>query len=64
MMSLCCKDMAYHLNKNCLEHKDIYDCPDVIIFRSPDRNVYGLPIHDGGSSYIKIIYCPWCGNKL
>ena len=25
---------------------------------------YGLIIHDGGSSYIDIKYCPWCGSKL
>jgi hypothetical protein len=25
---------------------------------------YGLIIHDGGSSYIKISFCPFCGNKF
>jgi hypothetical protein len=25
---------------------------------------YGLYVHDGGSSVIEILYCPWCGKKL
>ena len=25
---------------------------------------YGIPVLDGGSSTIKIIFCPWCGQKL
>jgi hypothetical protein len=25
---------------------------------------YGIPVLDGGSSTIKIEFCPWCGQKL
>jgi hypothetical protein len=25
---------------------------------------YGIRVLDGGSSYIAIYYCPWCGKKL
>ena len=25
---------------------------------------YGLLIHDGGSSFILISFCPWCGTEL
>jgi hypothetical protein len=25
---------------------------------------YGIPVLDGGSSMIKIMFCPWCGQKL
>jgi hypothetical protein len=25
---------------------------------------YGIPVLDGGSSTIKIMFCPWCGQKL
>ncbi|HTF81366.1 MAG TPA: hypothetical protein VL947_06570 [Cytophagales bacterium] len=28
------------------------------------QKLYGLPIHDGGTSYISIQYCPWCGKLL
>ena len=27
-------------------------------------NEYGLIIHDGGESVVKIYYCPWCGSEL
>lgn len=25
---------------------------------------YGVPIQDGGSSYLVIEFCPWCGKRL
>lgn len=25
---------------------------------------YGIPVRDGGSSMIRIRYCPWCGKPL
>ena len=25
---------------------------------------YGIPVLDGGSSYITLDFCPWCGTKL
>ena len=25
---------------------------------------YGLIIHDGGRSSVRITHCPWCGTKL
>jgi hypothetical protein len=26
--------------------------------------LYGLIVHDGGSSTIQIYFCPWCGERL
>ena len=26
--------------------------------------MYGLIIHDGGTSAVTIQFCPWCGSKL
>ena len=50
--------MAYHLafpgDKN-----DV----DQIIDRFNSKE-FGIPIHDGGSSHIKISFCPWCGTEL
>jgi hypothetical protein len=40
-----------------------YDDVDVIINKW-DEGLYGIPIHDGGTSMILINYCPWCGTKL
>jgi hypothetical protein len=31
---------------------------------SPKFREYGLEIMDGGSSYLVLNYCPWCGAKL
>lgn len=36
---------------------------DIVIYIARDRT-YGIPIHDGGSSYIRIHFCPWCGEKF
>jgi len=60
--SYCCLEMVYHLieEKSNLVIEEInYDS----IITEKDKD-FGIPIHDGGSSYIKIKYCPWCGKKL
>jgi len=46
------------------QHMNSLQCPDNIIFYSAKFNEYGINIHDGGSSFIEISYCPWCGTKL
>jgi len=60
---LCCETMRTQLFHRCAKHPDPYDCPDALIVFYPSGNV-GIPIRDGGSSYSKIEYCPWCGTKL
>jgi hypothetical protein len=64
MKEHCCEDMTYHANFKCEIHLNIFDCPDKLIAYDEQDNEYGLVIHDGGSSTIKIKYCPWCGSKL
>jgi predicted RNA-binding Zn-ribbon protein involved in translation (DUF1610 family) len=54
--------MDYDLNQTCRVHDSRYACPDALI--GLVRGVYGLIIHDGGSSVIEINYCPWCGASL
>lgn len=61
---ICCNTMKYHLEYKCDIHKNDFDCPDKIIFKSKKEKNFGIIIHDGGSSYIEIIFCPFCGNKL
>lgn len=59
----CCLDMAYHLiedKKTKRKTKINYDS----IMLTTKRKEFGIPIHDGGTSFIKINYCPWCGHKL
>jgi hypothetical protein len=40
------------------------DDVDTIIKYVAVFDEYGIPIHDGGSSFIRINYCPWCGTRL
>ncbi|MDX6741710.1 hypothetical protein R9X44_18110 [Actinocorallia sp. A-T 12471] len=56
--------MRYHLTPRCDQHDDPFDCPDQLIWHSAKRRRWGLIIHDGGASMIKIKFCPWCGAKL
>ena len=58
----CCDRLEAHLRWSCDTHDDPFDCPDAVIIRTASG--FGLPIHDGGSSYIEVDFCPWCGGKL
>jgi hypothetical protein len=60
----CCDLIAERLQYVCPDHKDPFDCPDSLVYFSPEFREYGLIIHDGGHSYVTIQYCPWCGARL
>ena len=60
----CCEQMAQRVNHRCETHPDVFDCPDNLIYRSAESGEYGIVVHDGGSSFVRIGYCPWCGTKL
>lgn len=60
----CCETMEYQLNLRCDQHPDALDCADILVCHSKQSDEYGIVIHDGGSSYSVIQYCPWCGTKL
>ena len=62
--SYCCMMMADKVYESLDEDGEIkYDDVDVIINKWDD-GLYGIPIHDGGTSMVVINYCPWCGTKL
>lgn len=63
MAKPCCDTMRAKLDWSCDQHSDPNDCPDCIVRYYPS-GVYGIPVHDGGSSFIVIQYCPWCGATL
>lgn len=48
----------------CVEHLSPFECADNLIYYSHTFDEYGLIIHDGGSSFITIDFCPFCGTKL
>lgn len=60
----CCEAMKYHSSNHCAIHNTPFDCPDWLILRNDVTGEFGIVIHDGGQSYIKINYCPWCGQDL
>lgn len=61
---ICCDAMRYHSSNHCPVHSSPFECPDWLILHDDTAGDYGIIIHDGGQSYIKIDYCPWCGHKL
>ena len=63
-MKYCCNDLRYHLEHKCEVHDDVFDCLDHLFYYSRTFDEYGIIIHDGGSSYISIQYCPFCGTKF
>ncbi|WP_425499857.1 DUF6980 family protein [Cerasicoccus fimbriatus] len=63
-MAHCCDEMDAAVSHNCSEHPNPYDCPDRTIIHLERQNAYGLIMHDGGSSYVEIAFCPFCGAQL
>lgn len=57
-----CVHLAYYGPTHCAEHPNPFDCPDVLVMKFGGE--YGLPVRDGGTSYIRIDNCPWCGKAL
>lgn len=60
-----CVHVAYHASKKCDQHNDPWEC-DVTLVRGKDEsaNQFGIPVRDGGRSFIAIQFCPWCGTPL
>ena len=64
MSEFCCSDMKRDIEYECEKHDNIFDCYDHLICYNDVFDEYGIIIHDGGSSYVLINYCPFCGKKL
>lgn len=62
--SHCCKEMEAALQFDCDIHADPFDCPDTLLIFHEVFGEYGLPIRDGGPSYLVISNCPFCGSVL
>lgn len=60
-MKHCCERMRYFLKKSS-ENLD-FDSDDIMYY-AIKFDEYGIVIHDSGTSYITIQFCPWCGKKL
>ncbi len=60
----CCDRMSEVVSFECPDHPHPYDCPDALITYGPRFDEYGLIVHDGGLSFVTIMFCPWCGKQL
>ena len=49
---------------DCHRHESPFECPDAIVIYHPLFREYGLPIRDGGPSYLAVSHCSFCGSKL
>lgn len=63
-MFYCCDDFEEYIDRTCGANDEctVYDCPDCILMST--RSGYGIPVHDGGTSFVSIQFCPWCGADL
>lgn len=59
----CCDTMKRMSTMDCSIHDDPHECPDVMVVWSQTHGP-GLPVRDGGSSFITINHCPWCGTEI
>ena len=60
----CCENMRLHSELDCDVHDDPVECADCLVLYYSGSREYGIPVRDGGSSYVVIQYCPWCGTNL
>ena len=62
----CCEELDESIADQCMVNgtsEHFYGmCPDQVLMVT-QRGV-GMPVHDGGESYIEIAYCPFCGTKI
>lgn len=67
MIEYCCPTFREHIEAQCEQCGDRRDCPDTILEKySSDawnKDKWGIPVHDGGTSFVQIYFCPWCGAK-
>jgi len=63
-MKYCCDMMRKRVEHKCEKHPDPFDCPDNLVYFSRKLNKCGIIVHDGGTSFIAIRFCPWCGARL
>ena len=48
----------------CKELNEALEGPETPLVKSFVFREYGLKILDGGTSYLGLAYCPFCGNKF
>jgi hypothetical protein len=64
MLNHCCERMAEELARAPDDTGAQADAVDVLVAYSLVFDEYGIVVHDGGKSYVRIDFCPWCGTRL
>jgi hypothetical protein len=59
----CCDEMTAQVTHACGDCSPEV-CVDQLVVFVEKFGEYGLPVRDGGSSYVLIGYCPFCGSRL
>lgn len=63
-MDYCCTEMAGNVENECSSGiHDRWECPDCLIHITR-LGEYGIIVHDGGTSFCLISFCPWCGADI
>lgn len=60
----CCDELRTRSTLSCGHHAEPFDCADVLLIWSACHDTWGLPVRDGGGSFIEIEFCPWCAADL
>ena len=60
----CCARMEKELALQIETGTKRFADPDALVWYSEKFDEYGIIVHDGGSSTVEILFCPWCGTKL
>jgi hypothetical protein len=63
-MKHCCDRMRAEVARNYGVGVARFRCPDSLVEYVPKFDEYGIIVHDGGSSKVQILFCPWCGARL
>jgi hypothetical protein len=63
-MTYCCEALKAQVHHRCADHPNPIDCPDALIVEAHAGAEFGIRVHDGGSSFVRIHHCPWCGADL
>jgi hypothetical protein len=61
----CCEAMQQQIQFKCRDHAELSsDCPDSLAGSLGASSRFRIRVHDRGSSFVEIRFCPWCGFDL
>ncbi len=58
-----CAILSHYLERECPTHNSPWECPDRLFYRATDGEI-GIILRDGGTGFVTMLYCPFCGSEL